>query len=455
MRQIVPPIPIVQKILGAQSMVDGSSYRLSTHCMRAERPEGILLYHTLTGELLLLSHEEAALLGKFPGSVVFPELEELAARWFLRPLGTDDMALADQTRQIGSRFQKKENVLTGYTIFTTTACNARCFYCFETGWKKSSMSEQTALDTAKYIMEHCGGRPVRFRWFGGEPLVNAKAIDVITDFLRRQGVEFRSTMISNGYLFDEMLVQRARDIWNLKHVQITLDGTEEIYNTRKAYVHPEGSPFQRVMGNIGLLLDADIRVQVRLNMDVDNEKDLYDLVDELTERFGGRFGFGIYLAVIFENAGTNPSYYTEEERRAYTRKLRSMQTYMEEKGVTARTPLRRKIAINSCIADNGSFTTVTPEGLLGRCEGCMNGSVWGSIYSDEVDTEALRQWREHKPAEEICKTCAIYPQCFRLKKCPDWREHCSPIERRVREDRLRRGVLGLESRRSGLTGGPS
>ena len=438
MRQIVPPIPIIQKILGMQSMADGSSYRLSTYCMRAERPEGILFYHTLTGELLLLTHVEAGQLQKLSGPVP-SALEELVRRWFLRPQGANDMALADQTRQIAERFEKKKTNLTRYTIFTTTA---RCFYCFESGWKKSSMSEQTALDTAKYIMEHCLGKPVHLRWFGGEPLVNTEAINVITDFLRRQGVEFRSTMISNGYLFDAILVQRARDIWNLTQVQITLDGTEEVYNRRKDYMNPQGSPYQKVLWNVGLLLDTDIRVQVRLNMDADNEKNLYNLVDELAERFGGKPGFGIYLAVIFENAGNEPSYYTEEERSTYARKLRSIQAYIDEKGVTARPPLKHGIIVNSCLADNSSSTTVTPEGLLGRCEGRMNGSVWGSLYSDEMDTETLRQWGERKPAEEICKTCAIYPQCIRLKKCPDWRGHCSPIERITREEKLRRAVLG-------------
>ncbi len=441
MRQVIPPFHLVQKILGVQKAAGEIPYRLSTHCMRVERPEGDLLYHTLTGELLLLSHEEAALLGAFPGSVP-PVLAELVPSRFLVPKGTDDMALADQTRQIVEGFWKSKTALTTYTIFTTTDCNARCFYCYEAGWKKSSMTEATALTTAEFIAAHCGGRLVRIHWFGGEPLVNTKAIDVITDYLRRQGVEFYSTMTSNGYLFDETLVQRAWDTWNLQDVQITLDGTEEVYNQRKAYINHQGSPYRRVLRNIGILLDVGVRVKVRLNMDVDNEQDLYTLTNELAKRFSGKSGFSILTAVISENKGIDPHSYTEGERLTYAEKLRAVRAYAERLGIAAWEPLKRGFAVNACLADNGSSTTVTPEGKLGRCASCKNGDIWGNVYSKEADEEVLRQWRERKPPEDACKACPVYPQCVRIKKCPDLLEHCSPIERFLRQDRLRRAVLG-------------
>ncbi len=442
MQQVVSPIPRVQKILGSQKVAGGTPCRLSAHCMRVEQPAGVLMYHTLTGELLLLSAAEAEALEGLPGPVP-PALGELAARWFLRPLEADDMAMAEQVREIEGRFaRKKKSALTGYTIFTTMDCNARCFYCYEAGWKRSSMSKQTALDTAKYIAVHCGGKPVRIEWFGGEPLVNTRAIDVITDSLRREKVEFRSTMISNGYLFDEALVQRARDVWNLFYVQIALDGTEEIYNRRKAYVNSQDSPFQRVLRNIGMLLDAGIRVKARLNMDGNNEVDLYALVDELADRFGGKTGFGVYTMVLQENAGVNPTSYTEEERRAYAQKFYSLQAYVEEKGIAARMPLKRGFVAHACMADDDSFTTVTPEGGLGRCESCIDSSVWGNVCSDESDEVVLQQWRERNPSETACKTCPVYPQCIRLKKCPGWAGHCTPIQQSYNRDVLRRAVLG-------------
>lgn len=444
MQQVVQPISIVQTILGEQKMTSGIPFRLSVHCMCVERQDGVLLYHTLTGELLLLSHEEAAQLGELPG-FVSPLLSELIKRWFLCPVDTDDKAIVDQVRDIAAllrmRNAKGKANLTGYTILTTLACNARCFYCFETRWSRSTMSEQTALDVARYIGTHCNGKSVHLSWFGGEPLVNARAIDIITDFLRQQGIEYYSTMTSNGYLFDEEMVRRASETWNLKLVQITLDGTEEVYNKRKAYVNPQGSPYRRVLRNIGLLLDAGISVKVRLNMDENNEADLYALMDELAQRFAGKPGFGVYFTVLWEDVGTDPHSYTAEQRSTYAQKIQSLWEYAKIKDIFAHERLMQGFNF-TCTADSDNQTTIMPDGSLGRCGCDKDGSIWGSIYSDEVDEEVIKQWKKLKPSEEACKTCIVYPQCHRPLKCPGWPERCSPIEKLRRKDSIYRAVLG-------------
>ena len=46
-------------------------------------------------------------------------------------------------------------------------------------------------------------------------------------------------MISNGYLFSEEIIDRAARLWELRNVQITLDGTEKVYNETKAYIAPK------------------------------------------------------------------------------------------------------------------------------------------------------------------------------------------------------------------------
>lgn len=449
MQQIIPPISLVEKILGQQKTNEGATYRLTAHCMRIERPEGVLLYHTLTGELLLLSYDEADLLGTLPGSV--PQaLAGLVSRRFLVPAEADDMVLADQVRDIARRLKREDGSLTEYLVFTTTACNARCFYCFEAGIKKATMSEKTARAAGKYIAEHCGGKPVRLVWFGGEPLVNVKAIDTISDVLRQRGVEFSSRMDSNGYLFDEALAQRAKDDWRLDEVQITLDGTEEIYNQRKAFVNPEGSPFQRVLRNIGMLLDADVPVHVRLNMDDDNEQDLYVLVNELAERFGEKSGFGIALRVIIENKGSQPHIYTEEARNSLAEKARAMWAYLDRKGVAVRRSLNDGVVLYSCWSDKTYAATITPDGRLGRCESHIDRALWGSVFSDKRNEQVLCQWRERRPAKEICRTCELYPRCVRLKNCVNHMEYCSPIEREEMRIRLGRAILGAyEERKAG------
>lgn len=441
MRQIVQPIDLAQKILGRQKFDEKSLYRLTTHCVRIEQPEGVLLYHTLTGELLLLEKEEAEQLQKLSGPVP-AALAELVPRRFLVPEGADEMALADRTRDIARMFMRKNKHIEEYLIFTTTACNARCFYCFEAGIPKAVMAEETARAAGEYIAAHCGGKPVNIAWFGGEPLVNVKAIDVISGVLRQKGVTFRSRIDSNGYLFDDALARRAKDDWGLYEAQITVDGTEEVYNSRKAFVNPDGSPFRRVLRNIGLLLDAGVQVDVRMNMDGENERDLYALVNELEKRFGGKPGFGIAPRVIIENKGTAPHRYKEDERRSLAEKVRAMWAFLDSRGLASEKKLNRGLVLYSCWSDKLNASTITPEGRLGRCESHIDKGLWGSVFSEDRDEAVLQAWRERRPPQDPCRTCALCPRCGRLKKCVIHPEHCSPIEREEMRIRLELAILG-------------
>lgn len=45
MRQIVPPINLVQKILGQPKPAEGTPYRLTTHCVQIKQPEGFKLFY--------------------------------------------------------------------------------------------------------------------------------------------------------------------------------------------------------------------------------------------------------------------------------------------------------------------------------------------------------------------------------------------------------------------------
>ena len=68
-------------------------------------------------------------------------------------------------------------------------------------------------------------------------MVNVKMIDQICTGHKEHDVPFRSTMVSYGYLFDADIVHRAKVLWQLKRVQITLDGRGQTYNQVKAYVY--------------------------------------------------------------------------------------------------------------------------------------------------------------------------------------------------------------------------
>ena len=398
----------VLAILGKAKSSD-AGYRLIKYCVETYVDEGVLLFNTLTRELVLLSKSE------YDGLL---EMDELKNRWFVIPQNFSEKEITDTVRWVLRNTAKKPSNINSYTIMTTTDCNARCFYCFEKGRTKTPMTNETAHKTAQYIKNHCGGERVKLSWFGGEPLFNMKVIDIICEDLKRDDVEYYSGMTSNGYLFDGETVTKAKALWNLKHVQITLDGTEEIYNRSKAYIYRDGkSPYQVVISNIERLLESEIEVMIRLNLDLYNADDLMKLVDELAERFNGKKGLKMYAYHLFDAERSMAETHTDDEWEPRYKALYQLNKKIESYSLSKIGGIRKNLKIVHCMADSGNAQTISPTGNIGLCEHHTENEFIGHIDSEKTDETVVANWRETSPEISECKDCFLYPECIKLKKC--------------------------------------
>lgn len=431
MQIILPPSGNTIKILGKARPAE-QGLRWMHYVLAQPVDGGVLVFHTLTRALLLLTPEEYAAPDTLP---------DLRDGWFRVPQEMNDQKYADQVRFIRRTMQKEPEHITSYTIFTTTDCNARCFYCYEMGRSRIPMSDETAHKAAAYIAAHCGGEKVHLHWFGGEPLFNKQVIDIICTDLAEKGIVYESMIISNGYLFDGATVEQAVSHWKLKSVQITLDGTEEIYNRSKAFIYKDDkSPYQVVLANIQRLLDAGVSVHIRLNMDEHNADNLMELADELHERFGGKGKFSVYSHTLFEFAGNKANIRAQEERRQLYQKQQWLRKKLDDCGIGASYYLRQKLRIRQCMADSGGSLTILPNGELGLCEHYSENNLVGHLDSEELDTAVVQSFRECWEQTENCKTCFYYPECIRLKKCAEYKE-CFPEMRDEYREMLLGGML--------------
>lgn len=385
------------------------------------------MYHTFTRALILLSQGES----------IWDHSDDLISRWFLVPVSFDEQKWVTQIQTIAAALQKKKDVITTYTVFTTTDCNARCYYCYELHYKRVHMTEQTAHDTADYIVRTSKGQEVKLHWFGGEPLYNRRAIDIITSDLRAQKIPFHSVMTSNGYYLDAETVFRAVHDWHLRWVQITLDGTKDVYNKTKSYIEKNCNAFERVLSNIGKALNAGIQVTVRLNVDGHNADDLLVLCKELSDRFGGRKGFTVYPEQLRAFEGPVRAFQSEHEA---AEKFIALQDAIISLGLNAWTPLERKLRINNCMADDDGSIAIYPDGRLCKCEHFKDSQTVGSIYSDSLDRTVLTAWKETIRFPE-CDGCALYPTCVNLKCCKWSDAGCSESRRMIKRYKLEQQIL--------------
>ena len=426
MRIIIPARPLIERVIGRQKRVEGQRYRLMTYVVQQPVDDGVLLYNTLTCSLVLLTPDEVA---------DITAQQELIDRWFLVPQEHDDRKACIEIRQMAALLTPATESINKYIILPTTGCNARCFYCFEKGAKPVSMTAETASKVVRYIVAHRGDKKVELRWFGGEPLVNAKVIDQICTELREQCVPFFSWMYSNGYLFDADMVQRAKDLWKLHHVVITLDGTEQTYNRVKDYVYRGVNAFERVLHNIDLLTAAGILVQIRLNVDKHNIGEMSSVVELLHQRFGTNEHLTVYSMQLYGEHSP------EDNAELFAQRMQLEQQLMQY-GFRGQWGVPRDIKVNCCSADNDGSVVIAPDGHLGKCEQYIDSEFFGHIDSKERNEAVLRKFKERRADIEACATCFYYPQCNRNRLVMCKKYNCTP---EYQQERLHETTEGMKS----------
>ncbi len=423
MKQIIKAQDMVLNILGRTPSTT-SGYRMSTYCVSVPVERGALLHNLLTREMLLLTEDEYA------DRLTSVYLRE---HWFVVPETINEREYVGLVRWALQSKRKNLMKINNFTILTTTDCNARCFYCYEKGCTRITMTDQTAREVVTFIKQRCGGKKVHLAWFGGEPLMNERAIDIICEGLQSEGIEYTSGMTSNGFLFNEALAERAVESWHLRKVQITLDGTEEVYNRSKAYVGVTESAYQVVLSNIERLLSAGITVNIRMNMNPDNMDNLVLLTEELADRFGNVPGLRVYAKALFDVNTNDPrEQYTWEEWRSLYATIERINEHLEERDITipTRTGLRRDLRLYRCMADSGNSVVIVPDGHVGLCEHYCESEFIGDLKSREWDMTKVTQWRQYDEELPECQNCFYYPECVRLRKCTG-RVPCTEWERSI------------------------
>jgi radical SAM protein with 4Fe4S-binding SPASM domain len=406
------------QLLKKQKVKLGQKYRPMYYVVEQPVDEGLLLYHTMTKALLLLTPEEAKVYKEHPADL--PQLIEL---WFLVPQSHDDRLLSRQIRDVAKMLENESNAIISYTILTTTDCNARCFYCYEMGRSRIPMSHDTALQTADYIINHCQGKNVILQWLGGEPLYNKPVITLICQRLKDAGIKYTSKITSNGYLFDEDTVKEAKDLWKLDRVQITLDGTEKIYNRSKAYIYKDVNAYRTVIKNIHHLQKANIVVRLRLNIDIHNADNLLVLAEELHQEFSNTKGIDVYMHTLFEESKGSKSMGDNQKRAFIFEKMKEINVRLSSYGFVKPARLDRVIKKYACQADNDQCIIIMPSGQIGKCEHYTDNFFVGHINQKVYDQEMIGQFKELREEIEKCLTCPIYPTCMVLKLCiPN--KHC-------------------------------
>lgn len=180
---------------------------------------------------------------------------------------------------------EQKNIVS-FAICITYSCNMRCIYCFERDkiqrHRHMSFEElKNALHLIKIEIDKIRAEKpetvIYFELFGGEPLQirDKHLVEYVLKFCREVGCFL--TITSNGYEIVNFIdtFVKFRDV--IAFVCVTLDGTEDIHNSRRIIKTGSGS-FKEIVNGVQALLNLGFSVGVATNIDKDNIDCIADLL---------------------------------------------------------------------------------------------------------------------------------------------------------------------------------
>jgi uncharacterized protein len=248
--------------------------------------DNYLIIHGYTGSIDLISKNYAHALrindlDKLPDSIK----KRLQSRGYLTHKNSSEER--NVVRIIGETIHKKELSRRYFMFLVAYDCNFRCPYCYESaisengsGWKGEVLSKAMIDKAFSIISSESERTNIRnsITLYGGEPLL-CKNKNIV-EYIVNKGVDYGYTFsaITNGYElhhFNKILGKGKLNV-----LQITIDGNERIHNERRRH-HLNGDTYKQILKNIALAIDNKVKVNVRVNVDKENIKQIDGFLEHI------------------------------------------------------------------------------------------------------------------------------------------------------------------------------
>lgn len=350
---------------------------------------------------------------------------ELTKNGFLIEDFVEELAIL-KLRNASGRFSKDALSL---TIIPTYSCNLSCFYCYQERMNKI-MSPEVQENIVQYAAKNIrNAKRLNVCWFGGEPVMAWGVITGLSEKLiktaEENGCQYGASMITNGYLLDDNKINMFDEL-KIKKVQITLDGPPEVHSRRKGLKGDSTENFQKILRIIERLVQKDIKLSIRVNIDKSNANFLGELMDILVKHPACKAN--IYPAQVtpytdicrnVKSTCFNTQEFEEIEANFYE--------LMVEKGLISDLSCAYpKPMMNFCGADQINSFTIDCDGYVYKCWndiGNKDKAVYDICKRDAGETDAKRmrmrhiKWITWNPFEfEECLECKVLPLC--MGGCP-------------------------------------
>jgi uncharacterized protein len=172
------------------------------------------------------------------------------------------------------------------TIVLTSMCNLRCSYCFEEGIDRRESNHGIVESTIRFLESRPIPKMLDIRWFGGEPLINIKALrqiyEYVLKYVEKNRIAYSSELVTNGTLLDNDNVTLLANM-GINSIQVSIDGTRDIHDKFRPYKNGKGTYIDIVEGLNRLVSIWSGNIIIRINVSKSNYEYIPRAVDLLCQ----------------------------------------------------------------------------------------------------------------------------------------------------------------------------
>jgi uncharacterized protein len=240
--------------------------------------EKYFIVNLLSGNADILSPADAEQISKVRNNEVIADhdfINELAEKGYL--IEKDEESRLYRNKYLDF-IDKRDDEEIQLFFVPNYSCNFACSYCYQDEYAPTEglLNNEIIDSFFRYIQTEFAGKRKYITIFGGEPLLNSTKQKEIISYLIKQAnaSHIDICIVTNGYTLVEYIEILKQG--TIREIQITLDGTADIHNSRRFLKGGKGT-FEKIVQGVDVCLANNITVNLRMVIDKENINNLPEL----------------------------------------------------------------------------------------------------------------------------------------------------------------------------------
>lgn len=328
----------------------------------------------------------------------------------------------------------KEARMAHLVIMPTEACNLRCVYCYQ-DFSRGAMG-RGIIDGLKAYVHEAAERidHLSVSWYGGEPLLAAETIVELSQAFKTScesaGIGYSADMSTNGYLLTRERLAQLLDL-HVQRFMVTLDGAGSVHDRRrKLEGQGGGGTYERIMSHLSEIrkLERPFQIDLRVNFDNENVEEVPELLERLSELFGGDDRFQLLVRPVGRWGGPHNDTIPVCARTAADTHLWELALQGVQRGLALSGTIADSLKPSGsvCYAAMPQSFVVGSDGQLYKCTLALHDELnkVGRLYENgrvELDAAKISLWTDSGEEQDaVCRACFFRPSC-QGNHCPLYR----------------------------------